>query len=379
LTGTSSTTTGIFSGLTCNTNYTLAVDAHDAAGNRSGKTTVMVATTACADTAAPTSPTGLAASNVTQSSLTLTWNASTDNVGVAGYDVFRYGTKMASLTSISSDQTGLACATSYWFGVEAYDAAGNRSSRARLDVSTSPCSAPPPPPPAPSGSVLFDGGWDTGDLSQWSGVHRFSADRFRVATSDGAITPRDGSHMARIEVRPNEPASWDSSMNVSLAQKNGLPSVNDGSDVYLGWSLYLPPNFPYVPNHLANVMVEWHSDSATAQAPFHFGINGYNGQFFFDLHTAQTGYAPVGRWDIGPVITGRWVDFVVRTKWAQDSSGIMEGWMDGVKKFTFTGRTWGAQQVVYPMAGHYRVNHNATAVLYIDALRVGTTYQSVAQ
>ena len=58
--GSSATTTGIFSGLACNTNYTLAVDAADAAGNRSGKATVMVSTTACPDTAAPSSPTGLA-------------------------------------------------------------------------------------------------------------------------------------------------------------------------------------------------------------------------------------------------------------------------------------------------------------------------------
>ena len=56
--GTAALTTGIFSGLACNTNYTLAVDAQDAAGNRSGKATVMVATTACPDTAAPTVPSG---------------------------------------------------------------------------------------------------------------------------------------------------------------------------------------------------------------------------------------------------------------------------------------------------------------------------------
>ena len=91
--GTSTSTTGIFSGLTCNTNYTLAVDAVDAAGNRSSKTAVMVSTTACPDTQAPSAPSGLAAANVTQTGLTLTWNASSDNVAVTGYDVYRNGTK----------------------------------------------------------------------------------------------------------------------------------------------------------------------------------------------------------------------------------------------------------------------------------------------
>ena len=114
--GTGTTTTGIFSGLTCNTNYTLAVDAYDAAGNRSAKTTVMVSTTACPDTTPPSAPTGLAASNVTQTGLTLSWNASTDNVGVTGYDVYREETKVASVNSTSSNQGGLMCSTKYRFG-----------------------------------------------------------------------------------------------------------------------------------------------------------------------------------------------------------------------------------------------------------------------
>ena len=52
--GTANGTTGIFSDLTCNTGYTLSVDAYDAAGNHSAKTTVMVATTACPPPPAPT-------------------------------------------------------------------------------------------------------------------------------------------------------------------------------------------------------------------------------------------------------------------------------------------------------------------------------------
>jgi chitodextrinase len=164
-------TTGIFSGLICNTNYTLAVDAYDAAGNHSAKTTVMVSTTACPDTTPPSTPTGLAASNIGQTSLDLGWNASTDNVAVTGYDVYRGGTKMATVTSTSSGQTGLACGTSYTFGVVAFDAAGNRSQQAPLNVSTSACSPTPPPPPSPppaSGVFYVDpnGSDSTGDGSQ---------------------------------------------------------------------------------------------------------------------------------------------------------------------------------------------------------------------
>jgi chitodextrinase len=162
--GTSTVTTGIFSGLTCNTSYSLAIDAYDAAGNRSQKTATLVTTTACPDTSSPTMPTGLAAANVGQTSLTLNWNASTDNVAVTGYDVYRNSAKIASVATTSSAQSGLSCGTSYAFGVIAYDAAGNRSPQAQLTATTAACASPPPPPapppPPPGGLSLqpVDGG-----------------------------------------------------------------------------------------------------------------------------------------------------------------------------------------------------------------------------
>jgi len=146
LAGTAAGTTGIFSNLTCNTNYTLGVDAFDGAAHRSAKTTVMVATTACADTTAPSAPTGLAVSNPSQTGLTLTWNASSDNVGVAGYDTYLNGSKVGSPSSASYTFGSLTCATSYTLGVVAYDVAGNRSSPANASGSTTVCSQPPPSP-----------------------------------------------------------------------------------------------------------------------------------------------------------------------------------------------------------------------------------------
>jgi chitodextrinase len=157
LVGTTATTGWIFAGLACNTNYTLALDAYDAAANRSQKTTVLVSTTACIDTTPPSPPTNFAASNVTKTDLTLTWNASSDNVAVSGYDVYRNGTKMASVTSISSAQGGLTCGTSYWFGVEALDAAGNRSTRVNVNATTTSCAPPPPPSGTVWPSSFFTG------------------------------------------------------------------------------------------------------------------------------------------------------------------------------------------------------------------------------
>lgn len=86
-----------------------------------------------ADTQAPSTPTGLAISNPTPSSVLLSWNASADENGVAGYRVYRDGALFVDTAEISITVTGLS-ASSHPLDVEAYDAAGNVSERASVKV-----------------------------------------------------------------------------------------------------------------------------------------------------------------------------------------------------------------------------------------------------
>jgi chitodextrinase len=86
------------------------------------------------DTSAPTTPGNLTASGITASSVNLSWSASSDNVGVAGYDILRApgtsgGTfaQVGTATGTSFSNTGLTAATSYRYQVRARDAAGNTS------------------------------------------------------------------------------------------------------------------------------------------------------------------------------------------------------------------------------------------------------------
>ncbi|NOQ27951.1 MAG: T9SS type A sorting domain-containing protein [Bacteroidales bacterium] len=90
------------------------------------------------DTQAPTAPTNLSSSNITETSLTLSWTASTDNVGVTAYDVYQDGSLLGSVTGTSGDITGLTAATTYAYYVKAKDAATNVSSASStLNVTTS--------------------------------------------------------------------------------------------------------------------------------------------------------------------------------------------------------------------------------------------------
>lgn len=79
------------------------------------------------DTQAPTTPASLAASNATQTTIDLSWSASTDNVGVSGYDVYQGNTVIGTATTTTYQATGLSANTSYSFRVKAKDAAGNQS------------------------------------------------------------------------------------------------------------------------------------------------------------------------------------------------------------------------------------------------------------
>ena len=112
-----------------------------------------------ADTQAPSAPTGLAASGQTETSINLSWSASTDNVGVTGYGAYRSGAAVGSTSAATRSYsfTGLACGTSYSLAVDAYDAAGNRSAKTSLTASTAAC----PPPPPSSGTVGPGQSWQS--------------------------------------------------------------------------------------------------------------------------------------------------------------------------------------------------------------------------
>jgi len=85
------------------------------------------------DTENPTDPTSLTASNPTDDSVDLTWNASTDNIGVVGYDIYVGGSYNTTTANTSYTVTGLIVDTNYCFTVKAKDAAGNESGFSNQD------------------------------------------------------------------------------------------------------------------------------------------------------------------------------------------------------------------------------------------------------
>jgi chitodextrinase len=121
VTGTTATVTG----LSQSTGYSFTVTAMDAANNESSTSSAVSVTTA--DGEAPTIPTGLDSSNVTASTVDLSWNASTDNVSVTGYKVYVNGANPISVSGTSTTIDSLTSNTTYSFSVTALDSAANES------------------------------------------------------------------------------------------------------------------------------------------------------------------------------------------------------------------------------------------------------------
>lgn len=127
-------------GATPNSTYAYKVGAVGANGNDSSEVTASpdsVTTPNTTDTVAPSAPSGPSLKLSTSSSITFSWKASADNVGVAGYHVYRDDVLIGSVGSATYQDNGLSANTSYQFTVKAYDVAGNVSkSSPQLTVRT---------------------------------------------------------------------------------------------------------------------------------------------------------------------------------------------------------------------------------------------------
>jgi hypothetical protein len=119
-----------------NAAHSLTVKAYDGASPANVATSAAVSVTV--DNSAPTAPGSLRMTANTLTSISLAWNASTDNVGVASYKLSRNGTLIATLPSgtLVYNDSGLTNTTTYSYSLVATDAVGNTSTASTLTVAT---------------------------------------------------------------------------------------------------------------------------------------------------------------------------------------------------------------------------------------------------
>ncbi len=147
--------------LLANTSYSYTVSAVDAAGNESAQSYPMTATTLAAgavqsalvlpatttttstttlsttDIQPPTAPGSLRIVSKTASSLSFSWNPSTDNVQVYKYKIYRNSREVTTVNGTSSSDSGFPANSTYIYTVSALDAAGNESAQSNSITFTS--------------------------------------------------------------------------------------------------------------------------------------------------------------------------------------------------------------------------------------------------
>lgn len=140
------------------------------------------------DSTPPTAPTGVSVSAQPPSSVRVSWNRSVDDVALAGYDVLRNGSRLASVGDVTAwtDST-VVPGTEYSYTVEARDTSGNSSPPSVAAAFTTPA----------AGEPLFADGFESGNLSAWT-----SAAGLVVQSADTEI----GSYAA--EGNPSQGAAW---------------------------------------------------------------------------------------------------------------------------------------------------------------------------
>ena len=133
------------------------------------------------DTAAPTAPGSFAVSQVSESSIRLTWNAASDDTGVDRYRLYRDGSFLATTTTPGYADSDVTASSTYDYSLAAIDAAGNESALVVLSAIAAA------PAPAPSRGGSSGGG---------------SADLLLLIVLLAGITRRSAFHATGISRRP---------------------------------------------------------------------------------------------------------------------------------------------------------------------------------
>ncbi len=234
LLGTVTGTGANITGLTAATSYTFSVRAKDAAGNVSASSNTVNVTTdsgSTADTQAPSVPANLSAFNITETTADLSWNASSDNVGVTGYDVYMDGSLLGTVTGTGANITGLVADTSYSFSVRAKDAAGNVSGASNtVNITTAGGSG------GPVDDLLLGSYFETG-LDGWldggSDCFRYSGSRSPEGSFSMRLRDNSGTASAMTTASSYDLTAYD---NVSISFSFYPNSMENNEDFWVRYN-----------------------------------------------------------------------------------------------------------------------------------------------
>jgi fibronectin type 3 domain-containing protein len=273
---------------------------------------------AASDTTSPTSPTNLTAVASYKTRIDLSWNTSTDNVGVTGYEIYRDGTPLVTIAPQTSySDTSVTPGSTHTYKVRALDASQNHSPFSNDATATTPTVA-----------VLFHDGFESGDLSNWTANSGLVAQQSNVFAGSWAAeaTATGGAGASAVKDLAQTQSSLyyvsrfnvvSQSQNVNLMRfRNGLAAHNALATLFVSTTgkLGLRDDISTASTTSTTAVSRnaWH----TLQA--HVTINGtssstevwLDGNPVSDLTLSgiDIGTNPIGRVELGDTSTGRTFD-----------------------------------------------------------------------
>ena len=235
-----STTEDIDVGLTASTQYSYEIAARDNANNVSSRSVVVTATTlANPDTTPPSVPTGLTATATSATTVSVSWTGATDpgGSGVKDYTVYRSGVAVATITTTSFVDSGLAANTLYSYEISARDNTDNVSNRSSVVTATTLATPDTTPPSVPTGltatatsATTVDVSWGAVTDAGGSGVKDYVVYRDGAAVATVATTRFADTGLTASTLYAYEISARDNALNASarsVARNVTTPATSD--------------------------------------------------------------------------------------------------------------------------------------------------------
>jgi len=243
-----------------------------------------------------------------------------------------------------------------------------------------PAPAPVPAAPAPrppSGTVLWSGDFDTGDLRQYDAVQGVEPDRITLSSSP----LREGRFATKL-------TTFDTDTEITENPRSQLMSAAQhfpGQEQFIGWSTFFPADFPAIAGDQAFfVFFQFHGKPYSGSPPLGWAI-APDGRIEL-RRNQQYGFDRV--WSM-PLVKAQWVNFVARVKWSKNQSeGFVELWVDGVPQRFSNGQLRLNTQTVMDdqndglktIPTNYRRKGiiPGSVTIYHDEVKLGTSYDAAA-
>jgi chitodextrinase len=218
-----------------------------------------------ADTQVPTVPAGLAATPVSPSRVDLTWTASSDNVGVAGYQLYRNGLGAGITAATTFSDTGLIANTAYTYAVAAFDVAGNlsaASATARVNTPSTDLN----PPASPTNLQTLRVGSNAVTITWSPSTDNVAVAGYRVFRNGSQVgttilTSYTDTGLAALTTYGYTVVAFDTSNNISTQSQQLFVTTTAATSS-------LPPRFVQVSH---NQIIRGTSTSITLSAPIQTG------------------------------------------------------------------------------------------------------------